>query len=52
MADEQMDVLCKNCGQAFTVFLKQMADHNEKVVCPCCGASGDSLNTELKKHTA
>jgi predicted RNA-binding Zn-ribbon protein involved in translation (DUF1610 family) len=51
MMDEQaVEVLCKSCGAAFTAFLQQMADHNQKIVCPCCGATGDSLKMEVKKH--
>jgi hypothetical protein len=50
MDEQSVDVLCKNCGTAFTAFLQQMADHNQKVTCPCCGATGDSLKMEVKKH--
>jgi rubrerythrin len=50
MDEQQVEVLCKSCGTAFTAFLQQMADHNQKVVCPCCGATGDSLQMEVKKH--
>jgi DNA-directed RNA polymerase subunit RPC12/RpoP len=32
-----VDVLCKNCGKAFTAFLKEMADKNAEVTCPSCG---------------
>lgn len=42
MADEhkhQINVECKNCGQAFTAFLEQIAEHNLQVTCPCCGQS-------------
>ncbi|MGD0793050.1 MAG: hypothetical protein ABR920_14890 [Terriglobales bacterium] len=40
MSDEKIDLLCKHCGQAFSAFLHEMADHNAKVTtCPHCGKS-------------
>jgi hypothetical protein len=43
--DETSEVLCKNCGQTFTAFLKEMADKNAEVTCPCChGNSGGPNN--------
>jgi putative FmdB family regulatory protein len=42
MSDETTDVTCKACGETFTAFLRQMADHNAKVVCPKCGKSYES----------
>jgi Zn finger protein HypA/HybF involved in hydrogenase expression len=36
--DEKLDGLCRDCGQAFSLFLHEMADHNAKVAaCPRCG---------------
>jgi hypothetical protein len=36
--DERLDNLCQNCGQAFSEFLNDMAEHNAKVAaCPICG---------------
>jgi DNA-directed RNA polymerase subunit RPC12/RpoP len=40
MGDE-IDMLCEECGQTFSAFLHEMADQNEKVVCPNCRASRD-----------
>jgi hypothetical protein len=38
LSDERLDRLCQNCGQAFSVFLNEMAEHNAKVAaCPLCG---------------
>lgn len=37
MGEPTIEVLCKNCGQTFTAFLKEMADKNARVNCPCCG---------------
>jgi uncharacterized Zn-finger protein len=31
------EVFCKDCGEALTTFLREMADHNAEVVCPHCG---------------
>jgi DNA-directed RNA polymerase subunit RPC12/RpoP len=39
MSEDQIDLLCEHCGQTFSAFLHQMAEKNEKVVCPNCGAS-------------
>jgi len=45
MRDEPtIDVLCKNCGQTFTAFLKEMADKNAEATCPACGNKGKSGN--------
>jgi DNA-directed RNA polymerase subunit RPC12/RpoP len=40
MNEATIEVLCKNCGQTFTAFLKEMADKNAEVTCPCCGKDG------------
>jgi uncharacterized Zn finger protein len=38
MSDENTDLLCEDCGQAFSDFLHEMADQNAKVTtCPKCG---------------
>jgi putative FmdB family regulatory protein len=42
MSEPTIEVLCKNCGQTFTAFLKEMADKNAVVTCPGCGK--DSRN--------
>jgi uncharacterized protein (DUF983 family) len=39
ISDEEINLLCKNCGAVFSAFLKEMAEKNTKVVCPCCGKS-------------
>ncbi|MGA7566433.1 MAG: hypothetical protein WBW53_10290 [Terriglobales bacterium] len=39
--EEVVDVLCGRCGVTFAVFLHQIADQNEKVVCPNCRESLD-----------
>ncbi len=36
VSSETIDALCQHCGQAFSVFLHEMADKNAKVVCPNC----------------
>jgi predicted Zn finger-like uncharacterized protein len=35
--EAKAEVVCKNCGTTFSAFLQQMAEHNQKVVCPKCG---------------
>jgi DNA-directed RNA polymerase subunit RPC12/RpoP len=44
MSEPTIEVLCKNCGQTFTAFLKEMADKNADVTCPSCGKNGRSDN--------
>ncbi len=48
MSDEKVEVLCKNCGQAFSAFLREMAEHNGKLTCPKCNNSGDYSATIAK----
>jgi uncharacterized Zn-finger protein len=45
MSDKKTDVVCKNCGQAFSAFLRDMAEHNAKVTCPNCGKVYDRDET-------
>jgi DNA-directed RNA polymerase subunit RPC12/RpoP len=48
MPEPTMEVLCKNCGQTFTAFLKEMAAKNAEVTCPCCGKSaGNPLQNNV-----
>ncbi len=42
MGKPTVEVVCKNCGQTFTAFLKEMAAKNAEVTCPHCG-KGNSL---------
>jgi uncharacterized Zn-finger protein len=37
MEDEKIELECEGCGQVFTAFLRQIAEHNGKVTCPGCG---------------
>jgi len=41
MSDEMVEVLCKNCGQVFSAFLREMAEHNGKLTCPNCNKIGN-----------
>jgi NMD protein affecting ribosome stability and mRNA decay len=47
--DEKLDGLCGDCGQAFSEFLLEMADHNAKVAtCPRCGKPHLHKRTKAK----
>ena len=37
MNQDNLEVLCRHCGETLTTFLKEMSDRNSKVVCPACG---------------
>jgi predicted nucleic acid-binding Zn ribbon protein len=51
MNEPTIEVLCKNCGQTFTAFLKEMADKNAEVTCPCCnGNSGHPGHAAPASH--
>ena len=41
MSNDSIDLLCEHCGQTFSAFLHEMAERNEKVVCPNCGTNRD-----------
>ena len=45
MSNKKINVVCKNCGQAFSAFLRDMAEHNAKVSCPNCGKVYDRDET-------
>jgi endogenous inhibitor of DNA gyrase (YacG/DUF329 family) len=49
MNDETTDLLCPHCGQTFSAFLHEMADHNAKVVCPSCGKAPDGKPAKAAK---
>ena len=51
MSDE-IDMLCEECGQTFSAFLHEMADKNEKVVCPNCRASRDCNSPKAAEPVA
>jgi len=52
MSAEQIDLLCNHCGQAFSAFLHEMADHNAKVTCPSCGKIHDGNPPKAAKPVA
>jgi uncharacterized Zn finger protein len=53
MSAEQIDLLCNHCGQAFSAFLHEMADHNAKVTsCPNCGKVHDVKPPKTAKPVA
>ena len=41
MSPETVDAFCSKCGATFKMFLDQMAERNQKVVCPQCAAAAD-----------
>ncbi len=53
MSGEKIDLLCNHCGQAFSAFLHEMADHNAKVTsCPNCGKIHDGKPPKTAKPVA
>ena len=52
MSAEKIDVLCNHCGQAFSAFLHEMADHNAKVTCPSCGKIHDGKPPKTAQSVA
>jgi len=53
MSDEKVDLLCEHCGQAFSAFLHEMAEHNAKVTsCPNCGKPNDCKPAKGPKSAA
>ena len=45
MSDENLEALCKHCGQTLSNFLHQMEEHNAEVVCPACGKTQDGTHS-------
>ncbi len=52
MNEPAVDVLCKHCGQTFSAFLKEMAEKNSKVMCPCCGEHTEYSATDAVTRPA
>jgi hypothetical protein len=44
----KVNFVCKNCGQALTAFLRDMAEHNTKVV--CSGRTCAAPHAEAERH--
>lgn len=49
VAEEKVDIFCKNCGATFSAFLQQMAEHNQRIVCPKCGKTHIYSRSDLHK---
>jgi len=52
MSDDSIELLCNHCGQTFSTFLHQMAEQNEKVVCPNCREKPDCKPAKAAKPVA
>ncbi|MGA7079264.1 MAG: hypothetical protein WBQ43_21090 [Terriglobales bacterium] len=52
MMTDSIDLLCERCGQTFSAFLHEMAEQNEKVVCPNCRTSRDCKPAKPDKPVA
>ena len=37
MSNDDIDAICRHCGQALKTFLHEMEEHNAEVVCASCG---------------
>jgi len=48
-SEAEAEVVCKNCGTTFSAFLEQMAEQNQKVVCPKCGKAHAYARSEVRK---
>jgi predicted Zn finger-like uncharacterized protein len=48
-SEAKAEVVCKNCGATFSAFLEQMAEHNQKVVCPKCGTAHAYVRSDVGK---
>jgi predicted Zn finger-like uncharacterized protein len=47
MSDQTADLTCKHCGQAFSVFLSEMAKQNSKITCPKCGKANEGSSEDI-----
>jgi predicted RNA-binding Zn-ribbon protein involved in translation (DUF1610 family) len=48
MQQEKVDLLCKDCGQVFSAFLSEIAEHNGKITCPGCGKTSEYRGTGVR----
>jgi DNA-directed RNA polymerase subunit RPC12/RpoP len=49
---ENLEVLCRHCGETLTSFLKEMAEKNSKIVCPACGQTHEHGSAEAHSGPA
>jgi hypothetical protein len=52
MSDDKVELTCKDCGEAFAVFLSEMAEHNGKITCPGCGKVNEYTATNLPDQSS
>jgi len=51
VVNDKVDVVCPGCGATFSAFLKQMATHNQKIVCPKCGQGQNPSEITLQSRS-
>ena len=51
MTETKVDFLCKGCGQAFSIFLEEMAKHNATITCPSCGHAHEPSAEKIGQAT-
>jgi len=49
MTEHTIDLPCKSCGRIFSMFLREMADHNGKIMCPDCGHTHEYSLGDIRK---
>lgn len=37
MGKIKVELLCKNCGEVFSIFVREAAKREGKITCPACG---------------
>lgn len=47
MSDQKVELTCKHCGDAFSLFLSEMAEQNRKVTCPSCGKVNEYTSADI-----
>jgi uncharacterized Zn finger protein (UPF0148 family) len=52
MSEMRVELSCKNCGVAFSIFVREAAEHNGKITCPACDQAHEYSLADIRKLAA
>jgi hypothetical protein len=52
MGKIRVELPCKNCGEVFSIFVREAAEHKGKITCPACGQTHEYNLADISKVAA